>query len=45
MAALFGSVNTPALWDTRTGELLQGEEAINRYLDSMYGLAAMGRAA
>jgi hypothetical protein len=33
MERLFGSNKTPALWDTRTGALLHGEEAICRYLD------------
>jgi hypothetical protein len=33
MERLFGSNKTPAMWDTRTGALLQGEDAICRYLD------------
>ncbi|MBI3911579.1 MAG: hypothetical protein HY320_11695 [Armatimonadetes bacterium] len=45
MQALFGSSITPALWDTRTGELLQGEEAINSYLDRPYGPGTIARTA
>ena len=37
MERLFGSNKTPALWDTRTGTLLQGEDAICRYLDRHSG--------
>jgi hypothetical protein len=40
MERLFGNSETPALWDTRTGVLLQGTTAICRYLESSYSLPA-----
>ena len=34
MRKLFGSNKTPALWDTRTGSLIQGQDACLAYLSS-----------
>ncbi len=35
MVKLFGSGRTPALWDTRTGDLVQGEEACLAYVNKV----------
>ena len=32
MQKLFGSAKTPALWDTRTGELVQGQQECLDYI-------------
>ena len=32
MEKLFGNSKAPSLWDTRTGALVQGEDAIGEYL-------------
>lgn len=37
MDKLFGNSKTPSLWDTRTGALLQGEDAIFDHLARCYG--------
>jgi len=33
MARLFGSAKTPALWDTRSGALVQGRDACLAYVN------------
>lgn len=33
MVKLFGSARTPALWDTRTGALVEGREACLAYVN------------
>ncbi|MCE5280183.1 MAG: glutaredoxin domain-containing protein [Planctomycetaceae bacterium] len=33
MTRLFGSAKTPALWDTRTGALVQGEQSCLEYVN------------
>ena len=45
MEKLFGNGKVPAMWDTRTGELLQGEERIGEYLEGEYGQPAHAKAA
>ena len=42
MRKLFGSAKTPALWDTRTGALVQGQQECIDYLARR---SAAGRAA
>jgi glutaredoxin len=37
MTRLFGNHTTPALWDTRTGALLQGTREVGDYIESRYG--------
>ncbi len=34
---LFDSVKVPAIWDTRTGALVQGNQQVCDYLDKQYG--------
>ena len=36
MVKLFGNARTPALWDTRTGALVQGEEGCIAYVNNTY---------
>ncbi len=45
MEKLFGNSKVPSMWDTRTGELLQGEEQIGEYLEGEYGRTTQAKAA
>jgi hypothetical protein len=38
MVKLFGNARTPALWDTRTGALVQGRETCLAYVDRAIGV-------